>query len=360
MLRRRAADRPRRSRTSYFYDQSAGAACRFAPDPMPDCVNALNSSTVARRPHRRRRRSGHAGLQGRGARRRAAAAGSTRSTPSTSGSPGRRCRRSATTPSRPGCCRSSRRSRSATSWPTTARARTPTTPSPRACTASSSRTAISRRWRFVEPYMSFWYMYPIARGDSLFKDYGPAQTMKNPMQQGGTVVRRRAGAVRAPRRRAQDLDRPARAASRGTSSDAATRRRGSCSRRRRRSSATRRRRAFNPACIAARRRTRTRTSRSPASRRSRATPRSAPTSASACRSGRHARFRTAFEYTHDEAHIITGEDIGVPMTASGARDVGAERVQPGLPRERSTRSGGAIRVDNVDTTTSRSGAQVQF
>ena len=83
--------------------------------------------------------------------------------------------------------RSSRRSRSATSWPTIARV-------PNANHAVSegmhrlfARTAISHRWRWIEPYMSFWYMYPIARGDSLFKDYGPSQSLKNPQQQGGTA-----------------------------------------------------------------------------------------------------------------------------------------------------------------------------
>ena len=31
---------------TYGFDQSAGSACRFAPDPMPDCVNAMNSTTI--------------------------------------------------------------------------------------------------------------------------------------------------------------------------------------------------------------------------------------------------------------------------------------------------------------------------
>ncbi|HWE27361.1 MAG TPA: hypothetical protein VHB97_05125, partial [Polyangia bacterium] len=31
---------------TYDFDQSAGSACRFAPDPMPDCVNAMNSTTI--------------------------------------------------------------------------------------------------------------------------------------------------------------------------------------------------------------------------------------------------------------------------------------------------------------------------
>src|SRR5437667_2467167 len=31
---------------TYGYDQSAGSACRYAPDPMANCVNAANSSTA--------------------------------------------------------------------------------------------------------------------------------------------------------------------------------------------------------------------------------------------------------------------------------------------------------------------------
>jgi hypothetical protein len=50
-----------------------------------------------------------------------------------------------------------------------------------------ARTAISKRFRYFDPYIGFWYMYPIARDDSLFKDYGNAQKTKNPQQQAGTV-----------------------------------------------------------------------------------------------------------------------------------------------------------------------------
>ncbi len=50
-----------------------------------------------------------------------------------------------------------------------------------------ARSTISKRFRYFDPYIGFWYMYPIARGDSLYKDYGPAQKTKNPQQQAGTV-----------------------------------------------------------------------------------------------------------------------------------------------------------------------------
>ncbi|MSP62389.1 MAG: hypothetical protein EXR72_19055 [Myxococcales bacterium] len=49
------------------------------------------------------------------------------------------------------------------------------------------RTAISKRFRYVEPYMGFWYMLPIARDESLFIDYGPTQRNKGPQQMAGTV-----------------------------------------------------------------------------------------------------------------------------------------------------------------------------
>jgi hypothetical protein len=50
-----------------------------------------------------------------------------------------------------------------------------------------AQTAISKRFRYFDPYIAFWYMYPIARDDSLYKDYGRAQKTKNPQMQGGTT-----------------------------------------------------------------------------------------------------------------------------------------------------------------------------
>jgi hypothetical protein len=48
------------------------------------------------------------------------------------------------------------------------------------------RTAVSKRIGRVDPYVEFWYLLPIPREGSLFRDYGPAQKTKNPQQQGGT------------------------------------------------------------------------------------------------------------------------------------------------------------------------------
>ena len=144
-----------------------------------------------------RRRDGHAPLPRRGARRRRRQRARRASTRSTSGSPGRRWRSSATTPSRPGSSPSSRRSRSATSWPTIARARTPTTPSPRACTGWSR----ARRSRIAGASSSrTWASGTCTRSRAATRcsrTTGRRSRLKNPMQQGGTVVRRRAGAVRA-------------------------------------------------------------------------------------------------------------------------------------------------------------------
>lgn len=187
-------------------------------------------------------------------------------------------------------------------------------------------TAISHRWRWVEPYMGFWYMYPIARGDSLFKDYGPAEKVKGPMQQGGSVF----GVELVP------LDRPAAGhkiwidlrgrldghfAGRGYSEawellasspalacDAAQ--------------AT-----YNPACDA-----------SATTNAYQGRPYTGVTTIENYASlgvdvglgvqlGRHARFRTSFDYSHDESHFVTGEDIGVPSTASG-RVMSANEYNP--------------------------------
>ncbi len=50
-----------------------------------------------------------------------------------------------------------------------------------------ARTAVSKRFKYFEPYVGFWYMLPIPRDDSLFVDYGPTQKNKDPQQRAGTV-----------------------------------------------------------------------------------------------------------------------------------------------------------------------------
>jgi hypothetical protein len=49
-----------------------------------------------------------------------------------------------------------------------------------------ARTDLSKRFKYLDPYIGFWYMLPIPRSDSLFIDYGSTQKHKNPAMQGGT------------------------------------------------------------------------------------------------------------------------------------------------------------------------------
>ena len=50
-----------------------------------------------------------------------------------------------------------------------------------------AKTAVSKRFRYADPYIGFWYQLPVARDDSLFIDYGFTQKNKDPQQQAGTV-----------------------------------------------------------------------------------------------------------------------------------------------------------------------------
>lgn len=49
------------------------------------------------------------------------------------------------------------------------------------------RTAISRRTKFVEPYVGFHYLLPIARSGSLFQNYGRSQKTKGPQMSAAAV-----------------------------------------------------------------------------------------------------------------------------------------------------------------------------
>jgi hypothetical protein len=49
------------------------------------------------------------------------------------------------------------------------------------------RTAVSHRFRWVDPYVQFWFDYPFARrDDTLFKNYGPQEKNPQPQMSGGT------------------------------------------------------------------------------------------------------------------------------------------------------------------------------
>ncbi len=340
---------------SYYFDQSAGSACRFAPDPMPNCVNAANSTTV-------RDGIAEAPMMGtllfQGAKR-GASGGSGLDAFDTFNF--------------------------GLTWAPVSQRRDDTKPTwilaiepqisignimaydrarPNANHAVSegihrlyARTAISHRWRWIEPYMSFWYMYPIARGDSLFKDYGPSQSLKNPQQEGGTTF----GAELVPFERPKDghkifvdvrglLD--GHFAGKGYSEawelfasapplacDLAQA-------------------AYNPAC-----------NPSLTTNSYQGQPFTGITTidnyaslgvdiALGVQVGQHARFRTAFAYLHDEAHFITGEDIGVPSTASG-RVMSPNEFNPAY-RATIDQVGRRYKVDNVDTYNFSIWGQIQF
>ena len=348
---------------TYDYDQSAGAACRFAPDPMPNCVNAMNSTTI---------RDGiidpppgmtMGGTQLFKGAQRGASGGSGLDAFDTFNF--------------------------GLTWAPVSQRRDDTKPTwilaiepqlsignimaydrarPTANHAVSegvhrlyARTAISHRWRFVEPYMTFWYMYPIPRGDSLFKDYGPSQSLKNPMQQGGTIF----GAELIPFERPNDhghgghkifIDVRGRleghfsgkgyseawellASSAPLGCDMAQS-------------------GYNPACNA------TLTTNAYQGQ-----PYTGITTienyaslgadiALGVQVGKHARFRAEFDYTHDQAHFITGEDIGVPSTASG-RVMSAPEFNPAY-RAIIDQVGRRYKVDNVDTYNFGVWGQFQF
>jgi hypothetical protein len=340
---------------SYGFDQSAGSACRFAPDPMPDCVNALNSTTV---------RDGIAGAPAMGSEifrgaSRGAAGGSGLDAFDTFNF--------------------------GLTWAPVSQKRDDTKPTwvialepqisignikafdrarPTANHAVSegvhrlyARTAISHRWRWVDPYMAFWYMYPIPRGDSLFKDYGPSQSLKNPQQQGGAIF----GAELVPFERPQDghkifIDVRGRLdghfAGKGYSEAwelLASAPPLACDLGQA---------AYNPAC-----------NPSLTTNAYQGQPFTGVTTIENYASlgvdlglgvqvGRHARFRTAFEYTHDEAHFITGEDIGIPSSSSG-RVSAPNEFNPAY-RAAIDQVGRRYRVDNVDTYNFSVWGQIQF
>ena len=178
------------------------------------------------------------------------------------------------------------------------------------------QTALSKRYRYFEPYWGLWYLLPIARGDSLFVDYGRTQKTKNPAMQAGTLL----GVEVVP------LDRPAKQYKLGL--DLRTRVEGHFNGRGyselwevlASSSALACDNAtgqFNPAC-------------------GDAAPQSAYKNqaftglttienyatvgadiAVQAQIGPYIRFRTGFEYSHDQSHYITGDDIGTPSNPTG-------------------------------------------
>jgi hypothetical protein len=175
------------------------------------------------------------------------------------------------------------------------------------------RTAISKRIRAFDPYIGFWYMLPIARQGSLFKDYGPAQKVKSAQQEAGTTF----GVEIIPFERPKhghkiSLDFRGRIEGhfRGRGYSEAWELFAS-------SPALACDPNFNRACDPA-----------VASNAYQNQPFTGITTidsfatigadfALAVQLGRHFRLRAGFQYTHDQAHFITGDDVGTPTTASG-------------------------------------------
>lgn len=310
----------------YSFDQSGGSACRYPPDPMPSCVNATNSTTIVDGivPP-----SGFDAVHGGVA------------LPSTGAMIFRGANRGATGG---GGLDAFDTFNFGITWAPVNQRRDDTKPTwvlalepqisignvksfdrtrPNANHAVSdgvhrivARTAISHRWRWVDAYMGFWYSYPIARGDSLFKDYGPSEKLKNPQQQGGTLF----GLELVPFERPQQghkiwIDLRGRLeghfAGRGYSEIwelLASSPQLACDMNQA---------GYNPACDPKQ------TTNSYQNQ-----PYTGITTienyatlgvdlALGVQVGQHARFRTSFDYTHDQSHFITGEDIGVPTTPSG-------------------------------------------
>jgi hypothetical protein len=350
----------------YGFDQSAGAACSYPPAQNPSCVNAANSTTIA---------DGIVPMGGYDAQNRGIATGGA-------------------TVFR-GVLRGARGGSGADAfdtlnvgltWAPMSQARDDTKPTwvilvegqfsigtiqkfdranPDGNHGVSEgvhrlfvRTAISKRIRpWFEPYWGLWYLLPIARDGSLYADYGPAEKIKNPMMQGGTVF----GAAFVPIERRDKqyqlaLDLRGRVdghfTGRGYSEawelfasspvllcDATTA-------------------PYNPACDPSQQNAYT---KNPAYTGITTIQNYATVGmelAAQAQIGPFIRFRTAFNYAHDQSHLITGEDIGQPMNPTG-RVTTASEFNPAY-RPIIDLPGRRYRVDDVDVFGFNISAQVMF
>jgi hypothetical protein len=176
------------------------------------------------------------------------------------------------------------------------------------------RTAISKRMHAFDPYIGFWYMLPIARDNSLFKDYGPAQKVKSPQQEAGTVFGVEVIPFERPRQGHKiSIDFRGRIEGhfRGRGYSEAWELFAS-------SPALGCDPAFNRACdpaVASRNAYQNQPFTGITTIDSYATL--GADIAFAAQLSRYFRIRAGFQYTHDEAHLITGDDVGTPTTPSG-------------------------------------------
>jgi hypothetical protein len=226
-----------------------------------------------------------------------------------------------------------------------------------------ARTVISHRFRWIDPYLGFWYIYPVARGDSLFQQYSPSQKVSNPMQQGGSVFGFEAVPFERPRSEYKfAIDFRGRIEGhfqgRGYSEAwellaaapplACVNLPG----------ANPNPAAYNPACDPAQ-----------VKNAYQGQPFTGITTiasyatlgadiALSAQLGPYFKIRTSFEYSHDQAHLITGDDIGVPTTASG-RVMSAPEYNPAY-RAVIDQVGRRYLADNVNIYNFYIWAQLQF
>jgi hypothetical protein len=220
-----------------------------------------------------------------------------------------------------------------------------------------AHTAISHKFRYFDPYIGLWYMYPIARDSSLFQDYGPAQKQKNPMQQGGTRFGFEAIVFERPEenhRIAFDFRGRLEAHFNGKGYSEAWELIAASPALRCDASVA----DFNPACDP-----------SQATNKYQGQPYTGITTienyatlgadaALTAQVGRYVHFRFGFDYSHDSSHLITNEDIGTPSTASG-RVTMPQEFNPAY-RAVVDQPGRRLRVDNVDVYNAYIWLQIMF
>jgi hypothetical protein len=216
-------------------------------------------------------------------------------------------------------------------------------------------TAVSRRLGPIDPYLGLWYLLPIPRDDSLFKDYGPSEQNKNPQQHGGASFGFEAIAYERPResyRVALDFRGRLEGHFAGRGYSEAWELFAS-------SPALQCDTAYNRSCDP-----------TVASRNAyQGQPFTGITAIDSYATlgadlavngqiGRYARVRAGFEYSHDQSHLITGDDIGTPATPNG-RVTAPDEFNPAF-RPIVDLPGRRYLVDNVSVYNAYLWAQVMF
>ena len=222
------------------------------------------------------------------------------------------------------------------------------------------KTAVSRRLGWFEPYIGIWYLLPIPRSDSLFVDRGPNQISKSPQHQAGTSFGVEAVPFDRPKRGhkiAIDLRGRIEAHFNGLGySEAFELLAGSpglaCN-------AASQNLACDPSMNG---------STNTVQQSYQGKPYTGLTNienyttlgadaAVTAQISRYSHFRVGFDYTHDQSHLITGDDIGQP--GSSGRVTNAADYNPAY-RPIVDLPGRRYRVDNVNVYTVYLWGQVMF